>query len=168
MKTMQSYLKNIDDIETSSHLQCVDDNEVLKFTRCNSLEEKCLQLLSVEYGEINYERKSDWMRFVNKLNDYDATPLERMLIGDKKKSDWGHFTLERSTRTYSNDAILIKFKEPQALVVETIGNQVLIVEVTELEGCLTWEWLYRKSHADALGNYAGICDVYLMDVKIIK
>jgi hypothetical protein len=160
--TKQAYILPIRETETTFSIH--NSNEVLKFTTVNQSEERCLSLLHVEYGEVNFERKSDWVRFVNKLNEYDTTPIKRMAVGNKKISDWGDCKVTVTDIEYSEDGFLIEFNEPQKLVIETIGENYICIEVKKLQGKITWEWYHRKSHNL---DIAGICEVYLYDIEII-
>lgn len=165
---MKTYLKEVSEVETNASIFGVELGETLKFTTVNQLEGKALSILDVEFGECGMERKSDWMRFGNKLNDYDTTPIKRMLLGNKKQLDYGDYIMSIADIDYSEDGITITFKTPQPIVLEKVGTKYLIAEVTEIRGKFTWEWYYRKSHKEVLGNYAGICEVYLHEIEIIK
>lgn len=161
---------NLDEVETTSQLMnAVDMEEVLQFTKVNQSQDKALFLQRFEFGEVGFERKSDWMRLVNKLNHYDETQLKNMITGRNKKSlDWGGMTVSRTDITYSEDGFQIDFAEPVQLLLETIGDKAVVVEVSQLKGEITYEWsYYRNSHQD-LGNYAGVLEVYIHNVEIIK
>lgn len=77
-KELNAKLIEADTIEkTVSIANAVECDEALFFTTANGTQDKALLLNRVEFGEIGYERKSDWTRFVNKLNSYNDTPIKR-------------------------------------------------------------------------------------------
>lgn len=154
-------------VTTINLVNSFDLCETLGFTEVNGYE-KCLSLQHIEFGEVGFERKSDWMRFVNKLNKYDDTPIKRMITGDKNTLDWGGAIISRETINYSEDGFLIEFKNPTPLVVETIGENYLTIDVKKIRGQITWEWYHRKRGHEILENYAGICEIYLHSIEILK
>jgi len=149
---------------TINPLLSVETGEYLRFTTVNQLEKRGLSLQYVEYGEVNFERVSDWMRFVNKLNNYDTTPILRMLTGDKKSLNLGGMIVTRD----NYNEIILEFDNPIKLVVDEIGDKYIFVEVTKLKGELSWEWYHRRSGHDELGNYAGICEVFMVQTEIVE
>lgn len=158
----------INELETTcSIINSLDMDEALQFTTVNSFEKKCLSLMYIEYGEVGFERVSDWMRFINKLNKYDDTPIKRMVVGDRKSLDWGGAVISKETIEYNEDGFKVDFKEPIPIVLETVGDNFIVAYVSSLRGKTTWEWYHRKSHTD-LGNYAGICEVYIYDVELLN
>ncbi len=166
--TLKIKLVPTDKIETTcSILNEFDSNLALNFTTIHGYK-KCLSLLYIEFGECGFERASDWMRFTNKLNSYDDTPIKRMLTGDKKSMEYDGVILERADIEYTEDGFLIKFIEPTQIIVETIGENYVIAEVTELKGSITWEWYHRRTGHEELKGYSGICEVYLHSIEIIK
>ena len=171
MKTENLNAKIIDlnEFETTNNLMyAAEMGDILEFTTVNGSQDRALTIQRVEYGEVGFERRSDWMRFVNKLNDYDTIPIKRAFTGDKKVSDWGEFTISRTDIDYPEDGFLIEFKEPVKLLLERIGDRAIIIEVSKLKGEFTWEWSsYRTRHED-LGNYAGVCEIYLYNVEIVN
>ena len=167
---MNAKILKLDEIETTSNLMnAVEMEEVLQFTKANQSQERALYLQTFEFGEIGFERKSDWMRLVNKLNKYDETQLINMITGRKKSSDWGGMIVSRADINYTEDGFQIDFAEPVQLLLETIGDKAVVVEVSQLKGEITYEWLhYRNSRHEELGGYAGILEVYIHNVEIIK
>lgn len=169
VKDIKTELVSIDDLDTTcSIINALDMCEALDFTTVNSFEKRCLSLMYIEYGECNFERKSDWMRFVNKLNSYDDTPLKRMIVGDKKSSDWGGAIISKEDIQYSEDGFRVDFKEPTPLVLEIVGDYYVVAYVNSLRGKTTWEWYHRRNGHEDLGNYAGICEVFIYDVEILS
>lgn len=169
VKDIQTKLVPIDELETTcSIINALDMCEALRFTTVNSFEKRCLSLMYIEYGEIGFERKSDWMRFVNKLNSYDDTPLKRMIVGDKKSLDWGGAIISKEDIQYSEDGFRVDFKEPTPLILETVGDNYVVAYVNSLRGKTTWEWYHRRKGHEDLGNYAGICEVFIYDVEILN
>ena len=166
---MKTKLIPIDSIDTTCSINnALDMGEALEFTTVNSFQKRCLSLINVEYGEVNFERKSDWMRFVNKLNRYDDTPIKRMVVGDGKSLDWGGAIISKEDIEYSEDGFRVDFKEPVPLVVERIGEHFVVAYIKSLRGKITWEWYHRRNGHEDLGNYAGICEVFLYDVEILN
>jgi hypothetical protein len=171
MTTTETKVKLVnkeDIISTCSIINAMDCEEVLRFTTVNSSQEKCLSLQYIEYGECGFERKSDWMRFVNKLNSYDDTPIKRIITGNKKSLDWGGALISRADIDYSEDGFLIEFKEPTQIILEKIGDKYLVAEITKLRGKTTWEWYFRRKEHEDLDNICGICEVFIYDVEILE
>ena len=167
--SIQTKLVPVSELETTcSIVNAMDLCEALNFTTSNDYK-RALSLLYIEFGECGFERKSDWMRFINKLNKYDDTPIKRMVTGDKKSLDWGGAIISREDIEYSEDGFLVEFKEPTPLIIEQIGENYLVVEVTKIKGQITWEWYHStvESHKE-LGNYAGICEVFLHSIEIVE
>jgi hypothetical protein len=163
---MKTYLKPIlQAVTTSSLINSIDLDETLQFTTVNGSQDRAISLQIVEYGECDFERKSDWMRFVNKLENYDTTPLKRLIVGKGKKLDYGDFTISLTDIEYSDDGFLVEFKKPFPMVLTEVGENYLIGEVSKLKGAITWEWYYRKSH-DL--DVAGICEIFMHDVVILE
>lgn len=162
---MKTVIKPFEDIYTTSHIySAIVDDFVLKLANANQCEKNSLYLNMVEFGEVNFERKSDWMRFINKLNRYDTTPLKRILVGDKKSSQWEGMKL-----TYlGNDEFQIDFDDEIELFSSKVGEQAVLVNIKSLKGKLTWEWLFRREGHEELGGYAGICDIWLTDVELLN
>lgn len=170
MKTINATLTAKKDLETTTVLQnAVELGEALNFTKCNQTFNRSLLIQYIEYGEYGYERKSDWMRFVNKINNYNDTPIKRIITGDKKSLDYGGMIVNRTDIKYSEDGFLIEFKEPQKIVVEEIGDNYLTVEAKEIRGTFSVEWYSskREKHQE-LGNISGICEIYLTEIEIIS
>ncbi len=140
--------------------------EVLDFTKVNGFD-KCLLLQHVEYGEANFERKSDWMRFVNKLDRHNTIPIKRILTGNKKSSDWGGMIVKRETIEYYEDGVLIEFERAAGIIVETVGDNYIIVEAKKIRGQITWEWLSRRTGHEDLGHVAGICEIWMHSIEIL-
>ena len=113
----------------------------------------------IEFGEIGFERKSDWVRFCNKLNSYNITPLRRRTIGDKKEG----FYYANIKFDYSN--VTISFENPISVVFGEIGNEYVISKVKEIKGLISWEWFYSKNNELEIAN---ICEVFLTDIKFLK
>jgi len=158
----------MEDIETTSHIVMgAEDGSVLEFTCANDLQNRALRLEHISYGEIGFERKSDWMRLINKLNRYDDTPIKRVLTGNKKSSDLGIVKLHREDIEYSEDGILVEFEQPIKILLETIGDKVAVVEVNKLKGKLTYEWSYLGRSSD-LDGYADFLEIYLYDIELIN
>jgi len=111
---------------------------------------------------------SDWMRFVNSLNNYDYTPIKRMITGDKKSYDWGGAVISRKDMEFSEDGFLVQFKKPVKLVIEIIGDKYLTIEVSKIQGEFSWEWYHRTNGHEALGNVSGICEIFLTEIEIIE
>lgn len=168
MKTLKSKIVPQSEIQTTcSPYMAAECDEALLFTKCN-YSEKSLSILYVEFGECSLERKSDWMRFVNKLDNYDTTPIKRMMTGDKKAFDEGLYKVSREDIEYSEDGLLFEFKEPVNIIVEEIGDNYVIVEATKIRGKLNWEWYHKRTGHEELENYAGICEVFISEVEIIE
>lgn len=166
---MNTRFINLDEIETTnSIMNAVETGEILKFRKANDSQKRALFLQVVEFGEIGYERKSDWMRLVNKLNSYDETPIKRMITGDKKSLDWGGVVISRTDITYSEDGFLLEFTEPVELLIETMGEKAIVIRVSKLKGEITYEWFHRNSHNEELGNYAGILEISIHNVEILN
>lgn len=146
-----------------------EGSDALEFTTVNQMQGKAVQVMRAEFGEVGFERKSDWMRFVNKLNNYDETPIKRIATGDKKSCDWGGVTISRENIEFSEDGFLLEYDEPVKVILETIGENFVFVEAKKLRGKITWEWHHYRNemHAD-LGNYAGVCEIYIYGVEIIE
>lgn len=149
---------------TCSIYNTIFDDYALKLSKVNSFETDALFLQTFEYGECSFERKSDWMRFINKLNEYDTTPLRRLLVGDKKSSDWEGMTLTN----LGDDEYQIELDNPIDVYMGHIGGNPILVKVKTLKGKLTWEWLFRRNGHEDLDNYAGICDVWLKEVEFVN
>jgi hypothetical protein len=166
--TAKTELINKEQAETSFLPTMVSEmGELLKFTTANQTQKKALFLQSVGYGQMNFERKSDWMRLINKLNRYDDTPIKRILTGDSKTSDWGDMIISRIDVDYDEDGFMIEFKEPVKLIVEEIGDNYLTIEVSKIQGKTTYEWWYAKTDND-LEGYADTLEVFIYDVEIIE
>jgi|AntDeeMinimDraft_6_1070357.scaffolds.fasta_scaffold12965_4 hypothetical protein len=164
---MELEMLKMEDIETTSHIVMgAEDGSVLEFTCANDTQDRALRLNHITYGEIGFERKSDWMRLINKLNRYDDTPIKRVLTGDKKSSDIGTLKIHREDIDHSEDGILIEFKQPIKLLLETIGDNAVVVEVNKLKGKLTYEWSYSGS--SDLDGYADFLEIYLYDIELIN
>jgi hypothetical protein len=158
----------VSDIETTCMVHNVYDlNQVLKFTTCNGYNSKALMIEVVEFGEVGFERKSDWIRFVNKLEKHDITPIKRMLVGDKDGFDNGEMVIKVTDINYSNDGFEIEFKKGVKIVIEQIGDNYLCVEIKKIKGDISWEWYSRIGHKE-LGDYAGICEIYLNNIVIVE
>lgn len=168
-QTQKTELIQKSNLEVTSNLQnALDIEEALMFTTCNQSEDRSLSIQYIEFGEVGKERVSDWMRFVNSLNNYDDTPIKRMITGDKKSLDYGGAIISRCDVDYSEDGFLIEFKEPVKLVVEEIGDNYLTIEVNTLKGKFSWEWYSRRNGHEALGNISGICEIFLTEIEIIN
>ena len=129
---------------------------------------RALYVMRFEFGEIDFERKSDWLRFVNKLNNYDDTPIKRKITGDKKSVDWGFLEIARTDIEYTEDGFLITYKEPTDIIVGSVGDSYIIYKATKLKGKISWEWSHITKGHEVLGNYAGVCDVYIHNIEIIE
>lgn len=168
MHTLKSKIVPQSEIQTTcSPYMAAECDEAITFTTCND-SEKSLSVLYVEYGECGLERKSDWMRFVNKLNNYDITPIKRMITGDKKVFDGGLYKVSREDIEYSEDGLLFEFNEPVNIIVEAIGDNYVIVEATKIRGELNWEWMHKRTGHEDLKGYAGVCEVFISEVEIIE
>ena len=128
-----------------------------------------LDLCIFQFGESNFKRVYDWMRLVNKLNLYDTTPILRLITEDKKTSDWDYFTVTRTDIDYSEDGFLIEFKEPIQVVVAEVKDYCIIVEVTKLQGFMSWNWSYYGDiNSDSVNGYANMLEIIIKDVKIVE
>lgn len=81
----------------------------------------------------------------------------------------GGVTISHEDIQYSEDGFLLEYDTPVKIILEQIGDSFVIVEAKKLRGKITWEWYHYKgdTHAE-LGNYAGICEIYIEGVEILE
>lgn len=118
--------------------------------------EVVLLIDEVRFGEVGYERKSDWMRLVNKVDNYNADAFFKKLLPSTKEYKV----------TYDNGTFIINYKKPIKVVVAVVGDSFAVEEVTQIKGEVQWEWYFSscESHK-VLEGYCGILEVGLRDVK---
>ena len=145
-------VKKDDTAVSCSIWEIVEDGATL-LTNCSIL------LDIIDFGEIGFERKSDWARFCNKLDSYDTTPLRRRLIGDGYKGKY-YGNIE-----WDDGNIKITFDEPISVVFASIGDEYIVEKVSEITGNISWSWLWRGG--SELG-VADACEVILANIKYIR
>lgn len=164
-KTKNAFIVNKNDVTINSYLDvCLDEDVVLDFTEINSSTVRCLGIFEVEYGEVNFERLSDWKRLINKLDNYNTKTIQRLICGDKKKVKYDGFTIKPIDFNYSDDGFEIEFDKPTKLVVEKIGDELVLIEIKKLIGNIDWEWYYRGG---GINNYANVLSIYISEINIV-
>lgn len=132
--------------------EIIEDNETL------GAKDRLL-LDIIQFGEIGFERKSDWVRFCNKLDSCNITPLRRRFIGDKEEG----FYYAKIKFDYSK--VTISFDEPIFVVFGEVGDEYIVSKVKEIKGLISWEWFYSNNNELEIAN---ICEVFLTDIKFLK
>lgn len=141
--------------ENGTHyLQMLDCEEYL----IPSLTSETVLLIgNVEFGDYGYERKSDWMRLINKVDNYKADAFFKKLIPSVK----GEYTVK-----YNYGSVEIIYDKPIKVALAVVGDKFAVEEITQIKGEITWEWYSSscESHK-VLEGYCGILEVGLRDVK---
>lgn len=120
---------------------------------------RALRLIEIEAGEVGYERKSDWMRLVNKLNNHNTTPIRRMICGDKKNANWDGCNVE-----IDGSDIAITFNVPVEAVVGETETHYVTTPISKVTGEISWDWYYSRQHFLDLGNISNALDVFVDNI----
>ena len=160
---MKTLLLDKNSAETTNLVTCIECDEILELIDLQ-VQKKTLFLDYIEFGEVGFERKSDWMRLVNKLNNYNHDQLLNRFFKDSNKFELDNGVyLELVDRNYGT--IQVVFENGQKLIVGETKDSYIVFEATKIQGTISWEWYYTTNnnldHCNAL-------EVILTNVEIIK
>lgn len=133
------------------HLHNLEDGEILKLAKGFYKESDRLYIETTESGhDGTWERKSDFKRFLNKIESHDTKAIQNFIVGKNKKADFGFCTVEKVSIKFSNDGLKITFKEPIKVYFGEVGNKIITEEVNSLQGKLMYDFYHFRNN-DEIG-----------------
>ena len=144
-------MKTITETPTTCQLHNLEDGKILKLSKGYYKESDRLYIENTESTEDGtWQRKSDFQRFLNKIENHKTKAIQNFIVGKNKKADFGFCTVEKVSIEYSNDGLKITFKEPIKVYFGEVGNKVITEEVNSLQGKLMHDF-YHFRNSDAIG-----------------
>ena len=160
---MKTLLLDKNSIETTNSVTCLECEQVLELFDLQ-LQKDTLFLDYIEFGEVGFERKSDWMRLVNKLNSYNHDQLLNRFFKDSNKFELDNDVyLELVDRI--DGTIQVIFENGQKIIVGETKDSYIIFEATKIQGTISWEW-YPTNNNNL--DHCNALEVILTNVEIIK
>ena len=160
---MKTNLINKREANISNVLFCNDSNELLQMVNYN-FQKNSVLLEIIEFGEVGFERKSDWSRLNNKLEKYNHDQLLNRFFKNSNKLEIEEgFYIELIDKIYGT--IKVVFENKKSVIVGETKENYITFDATELQGTLSWEWFSTSNNPLEICN--GI-EVLLTNIEIIK
>ena len=160
---MKTLLLDKNSVETSNQLTFVEENQILE-TISLQFQKDTLFLDYIEFGEVGFERKSDWMRLVNKLNSYNHDQLLNRFFKYSNKYELDNGVYLKLVDRISG-TIQVVFERGQKIIVGETKDSYIIFDATKIQGTLSWEWYSTNSNKM---DHCNALEVLLTNVEIIK
>ena len=124
----------IEDGAVFSPANCVNQHEFGKFMEIEH---------SSDDEDGTYPLVMHYVTLANKIDSEGASAWLNNIGGKNKlKIDIGYCTIERKSK-WDNEATL-KFKTPIQMEFGSVGEELILREVSEIEGEFTYEWWWMK------------------------
>lgn len=160
---MKTNLINKREANASNFLFYNAPSELLQMVSLD-FQKDSLILETIEFGEVGFERKSDWSRLSNKLNVYNHDQLlNRFFKNSKRLEIEKGFYIELIDKI--DGTIKVVFENKKSVIVGETKESYITFEATELHGTLSWEWFFTSN------NPLEVCNglrVFLAGIEIIK
>jgi len=130
--------------QTTCHLQNLEYNQYLKLAKGFFKISDRLYIEETESSDNGtWTRKSDFKRFVNKLERYNTKVIQNFIVGKNNKIDFGFCIVKKANIKYVNDGLNITFKSPIKVYFGQVGDKPIFEEVKSLQGKLMYDFYNR-------------------------
>lgn len=143
------------EMKTTSSLFNIEDEDIIlkPITGYSKIYNRIYINFTEDLEDGTWLRVSDYIRFYNKVKDFNYKSIQNFLIGKRKSYDYGDFVLSKE----GSEKLKITFKEPKEIIITEIiknGNHVPIFEkVKSIVGLICWEFYYiDKGRQDKVPN----------------